>query len=122
MMQQLDHWLRLYCGRSFAALSVIALVMLVSCQPNTLTPHQVAILTLAQACEAYAGALRVLAPRRAAGLLSADDIANVEFTNQFTDRICVGPPPTDPSAAITRVNEAVSSVMLIVARSEGATQ
>lgn len=104
-------------------LLALASVLLVTtamagCPYNPDEQRNVSVLTLAEACEAYAGALRVLTPRKSAGLLSPEEIARVDQLNQSTDMVCTGPPPADPVDAVARVSNAVTTVMLIAANSE----
>lgn len=105
-------WLAMAC-------SIFALSMLIaSCQTTPNQQKNISIITLAQACQAYSAALRVLAPRKAVGLLSEEEIATVNRTNVATDQVCIGSPPADSGEAVMRVSNAVTTVMLIVATEE----
>lgn len=94
----------------------LPLLALFACQGLPNEQANVATLTLAQSCDAYAGALRVLTPQKAAGLLSADEIATVNQANATADLVCQGEPPANPAEAIARVNAAVTTIMLIAAQ------
>jgi hypothetical protein len=100
------------------ALMFGALLLLASCTLPWEQQKNVTILTVAEACNAYTAALRVLTPHKAAGLLSEEEIATVNRANQVTDPICSGEPPADPVDAVARVSNAVTTVMLIVATEE----
>jgi hypothetical protein len=101
-------------------LLAVLLMALVSCRDTT--PEQrIAItqLSVAKACDAYAGALNVLAPQRAMGVLSAHEVELVDNLNTSIDPICTAKtPPADPSDAIDQVGTAVTQVMAIYASHE----
>ena len=99
-----------------AALAIAGMVLVLftsSCA--NVPPNSLATVSLAEACNAYAGALNVLAPQKAAGALSEEDVAKVYALNFVVDPICTNPvPPADPVDAVTRVTNSVTQVMLIV--------
>ena len=53
-----------------------------------------------EACDAYAGALAVLAPQRAMGMLTVHEVQTVTDLNTVVDPICTAStPPADPTDA-----------------------
>ena len=99
-----------------AALTIATMVLVLftnSCA--NVPPNSLATVSLAEACNAYAGALNVLAPQKAAGVLNEAEVAKVNKLNLVVDPICTNPvPPVDPIDAVTRVTNSVTQVMLIV--------
>ena len=97
----------------FGATLLIAGLALSGC-PG-IPSNTLATVSLAEACNAYAGALNVLAPQKAAGALSDQQIAQVSYLNTIVDPVCTNPvPPANPAEAVTRVTSAVTQAMLIV--------
>jgi hypothetical protein len=115
--------------RNYAAWCVIAFFALTgtACQttdgqsePPPIPPKVVALLSLEQACRAYAGQLRNITPHVAAGLLTDAEIAKIDLANAAADPICLGPPPVNISAAISTVSQAAVAVLLILEQREKA--
>ena len=98
-------------------LVVFGIVALVACTPPT-NNRTVAILTVAETCQAYASALRILAAHRAAGRLSDDEVEKVTLSHTMADAICLGPPPLDATDAAIKVANQVAVLMLIVSSKE----
>jgi hypothetical protein len=73
--------------------------------------NRYAILALAQACEAYNGALRVVTPLRREGHLTPAQIKQVEDSIIATDVPCADKPPADASEALVRVTTAVNTLL-----------
>ena len=95
-----------------AALLIVGLV-LSGC--SGVPSNTIATVSLAEACNAYAGALNVLAPQKAVGALTDKQVAQVNYLNLVVDPICTNPvPPADPADAALRVSNAVTQAMLIV--------
>jgi hypothetical protein len=69
------------------------------------------ILALAQACDAYTGALRVVTPLRRKGHLTPLQIKQVEDTIVATDIACADEPPSDSGQALLRVTESINILM-----------
>ena len=91
---------------------------LTACQSPNQDEEVTAILTVAEACNAYAAALRVLTPYRKAGQLTPEQVAAVDQANEVSDDVCLGPPPADPADAVNRLTDAMAQVMLVVSTEE----
>jgi len=98
------------------ALTLAFLSALEACQTTPVQQTTIAQLSVAEACDAYTGALNVLAPQRAVGWLSAHEVQTIVDLNRSVDPICTAKaPPADPSAAISQVSTAVTQAMAIYA-------
>jgi len=95
-------------------LTIAFLGALEACQTTPAQQTTIAQLSVAEACDAYAGALNVLAPQRAMGKLSVQEVARINDLNASVDPICSAKtPPADVDAAITQVSSAVTQAMFI---------
>jgi len=104
----------LWTWGSGLALTIAFLGALEACQSTPEQRTAVAQLSVAEACDAYAGALSVLGNQRAHGQLSAKEIARIDELNISVDPICSAKtPPADVDAALTQVTAAVTQAMYI---------
>lgn len=87
------------------AAAVILLFALGACAG---TPETRTTTTLAIACDTYATALNQLTPLRAAGKLSAEQVARVDATNAAVDLTCASGSDLDPAAAVGRVRNGIA--------------
>jgi hypothetical protein len=99
----------------------VALVALAGCAPNNgpsvpQSPQVRAILTVAQACDAYAYAVEGLTPFRASMSVEADRA--ILDLNEGAAEFCApgAPPPADAVDAVAMLADATQRVMLIMAQ------
>lgn len=73
-----------------------------------------AVNTVAIACGTYAQALTQATGLKAAGKLSAGQIATIDRLNRATDAICLPDSPIDPAAAVGVVESAITTIKEII--------
>ena len=66
-------------------------------------------------CTAYTGALTALTTLKAAGKLSAGQIATVNTINATVTPLCEGPLPSNPAQEMTSLNNALAALAAIKA-------
>ena len=66
-------------------------------------------------CTAYTGALTALTPLKAAGKLSAGQIATINTVNATVTPLCEGPLPSNPTQEMTSLNNALAALAAIKA-------
>lgn len=94
--------------------AVVALGALAGCANNpALTPQQQAEQALSLPCQSYSAILHALAPYRAAGKLSAGQIAGVDQAEAWAGPVCTGPAPADLSTALHDVNKALTNLKAV---------
>lgn len=96
--------------------AMLTVLLLTNCADTTPEQRtQIAQLTVGQVCDAYSGALSVLAPQRAMGVLSVAEVQTINDLNAAVDPVCApgSPPPADPTKAVTQVALAGAQAMAI---------
>ena len=66
-------------------------------------------------CTAYTGALTAITPLKAAGKLTAGQIATVNTINATVTPLCEGPLPSNPAQEMTSLNNALAALAAIKA-------
>lgn len=86
-------------------LCVIALLVVGACAGDAATR---ATNALGVACDGFAVALEQLTPLKAAGKISADNIARVDAAKSAVDKACLPGSVVDPAAAVSIVNQGIA--------------
>ena len=104
------------------ALALVTLLAGCLTTGGDVSERQAVFNNLADACRAYASALRVAAVAHASGRLDSEEVMTVDTARAVINPVCDGPAPIDPlaiSIALSTIQTSLYDIILLSNQVEG---